>query len=498
MARQFCLTLHWTSGGLIPQANLPTFDAVNDSDISFANITTGNATTSRHGFLPKGDGNAAHCLDGTLNWSTPAGTIAIGAAVTGGTANDALFIDASGNLGQSAYLAQTRGGTGQDCSGAGNGQLLIGNVGSGLQLAFLTAGSGITITNGAGAITIAGTAGGSQGPFSYNGAGSGVQNELFGSGAGVSQTTANDNTAMGYHALNATTSGGSNSAFGWQSLLACTTGANNGAFGQTALRSLTTGTNNYAFGGSLSNVTTGIGNTAVGDTAGSAAVATSYCTFLGNNTDISSDSVTKSTAIGYGARALASNTCKIGGQTANNEVLQVTTGTGTPALANGTLASIGGCIFDHVADAASSSTNGTEDDLYSDVIPINALGSNGDKIEADYCTILVSSATATRRVQAYFGGTKILDSGTLTFAAAGTADIWIRIIRESSTVVRVRAEFVPSGITLQPVVTYTRITGLTLSGINVLKITGIAAGAGAAASDIVAKLGSISWFPAAQ
>jgi len=64
-------------------------------------------------------------------------------------------------------------------------------------------------------------------------------------------------------------------------------------------------------------------------------------------------------------------------------------------------------------------------------------------------------------------------------------------------VVRVSAEFVPSGITLQPVVTYTRITGLTLSGANILKITGIASNTNAAAGDITAKLGTVEWLPAA-
>ena len=55
-------------------------------------------------------------------------------------------------------LATARGGTGLDASAASNGQLLIGN-GSGLTLAALTAGSGVSITNGAGSISISGTGG---------------------------------------------------------------------------------------------------------------------------------------------------------------------------------------------------------------------------------------------------------------------------------------------------------------------------------------------------
>jgi hypothetical protein len=53
-------------------------------------------------------------------------------------------------------LPASKGGTGVDGSAAANGTLLIGN-GSGYTLATLTQGSGVTITNGAGSITIAAT-----------------------------------------------------------------------------------------------------------------------------------------------------------------------------------------------------------------------------------------------------------------------------------------------------------------------------------------------------
>lgn len=44
-----------------------------DATITFTDITTNNSSTSKHGFLPKLDGNAAHYLDGTGAWSTPGG-----------------------------------------------------------------------------------------------------------------------------------------------------------------------------------------------------------------------------------------------------------------------------------------------------------------------------------------------------------------------------------------------------------------------------------------
>lgn len=83
--------------------------------------------------------------------------VATGAAiarskVASGTANRILVNDGSGNLSEAAALT--------------NGQLLIGSTGAAPSAATLTQGSGITITNGAGTITIAATNLGSAGDIS--------------------------------------------------------------------------------------------------------------------------------------------------------------------------------------------------------------------------------------------------------------------------------------------------------------------------------------------
>jgi hypothetical protein len=44
-----------------------------EAQIIFTDITTNNASTSAHGYLKKLDNNAAHYMDGTGAWSTPAG-----------------------------------------------------------------------------------------------------------------------------------------------------------------------------------------------------------------------------------------------------------------------------------------------------------------------------------------------------------------------------------------------------------------------------------------
>lgn len=47
-------------------------NATEDS-LTLADVVTNDASTARHGFAPKGSGNASEFLDGTLNWSVPAG-----------------------------------------------------------------------------------------------------------------------------------------------------------------------------------------------------------------------------------------------------------------------------------------------------------------------------------------------------------------------------------------------------------------------------------------
>jgi hypothetical protein len=69
-------------------------NSVSESNLSFTDITTGNASTTQHGLLPKLNNNSATFLDGTGNWTTPAG----GGGGGSGTVN-------SGTVGALAYYA---------------------------------------------------------------------------------------------------------------------------------------------------------------------------------------------------------------------------------------------------------------------------------------------------------------------------------------------------------------------------------------------------------
>src|SRR5258707_15172303 len=98
------------------------------------------------------------------------------------------------------------------------------------------------------------------------------------------------------------------------------------------------------------------------------------------------------------------------------------------------IAKFGGSIFDHFVDAGNTTT--IETDLYTDTLPASILATNGDKIVSVYAGTFVNSATATRELRAYFGGTNIFDSGALSVSAASEWTMNIFIMRDSSTSVR--------------------------------------------------------------
>jgi hypothetical protein len=55
-------------------AGAPSFGAIVEADLSLSDNSTGNVSTSKHGFTPKLSNNAGQFLDGTGNWSAPSGS----------------------------------------------------------------------------------------------------------------------------------------------------------------------------------------------------------------------------------------------------------------------------------------------------------------------------------------------------------------------------------------------------------------------------------------
>lgn len=85
-----------------------------ESVVTFTDITTNNASTTKHGYLPKLDGNSAHFLDGTGAFSAPPSGLTIGStAISGSTSGYVLYAN-GGFVGQLATTGS--GGVVRDTS----------------------------------------------------------------------------------------------------------------------------------------------------------------------------------------------------------------------------------------------------------------------------------------------------------------------------------------------------------------------------------------------
>ena len=152
------------------------------------------------------------------------------------------------------------------------------------------------------------------------------------------------------------------------------------------------------------------------------------------------------------------------------------------------LGNVGGTIFTDFADSGAVNTDGTTYvDLYTHTTVANTFANNGDSIRGRIGIAIAGHATATRQMKLVFAGTAIFDSGSLTSAANSSVLIDYSLVRVSATVVRYGVKMTGPGMSTTSVVSVGELTGLTLSGTNILKLTGVAGAAGAASTDIVAK-----------
>jgi hypothetical protein len=164
----------------------------------------------------------------------------------------------------------------------------------------------------------------------------------------LNNTTTNGwpNIGLGSFSLNQTTDGKNNIGLGLNALYANTTGSANIGIGTEAARNAATSSNITAVGMEALKYESGAGNTALGSFAGKPSTnavytGTTNSTFLGYNTTTSKtaeQTITNSTAIGYGAAVTASHTIQLG----NTSVTDVktsgalTTGAVTYPISHGT------------------------------------------------------------------------------------------------------------------------------------------------------------------
>ncbi len=153
-------------------------------------------------------------------------------------------------------------------------------------------------------------------------------------------------------------------------------------------------------------------------------------------------------------------------------------------------------LFDDFATVGNTTTSGADDDLYSHVIAGGTLAVNGDKLEIKQGGAFILSATSTRKIKLWFGGTAIFDTGALTVSLSAAWTLKATIMRESATAIKYMVELNTEGASLAVYTGTGELTSLTLSSNNTLKSTGAVSATGAA-NDITALLGSIIKVPAA-
>lgn len=157
---------------------------------------------------------------------------------------------------------------------------------------------------------------------------------------------------------------------------------------------------------------------------------------------------------------------------------------------------LGGAIADFVTDANNTGTS--ETDLYTYTTKANTFVTDGEKIIAEFAGSQTGSATATRTIQLYFGGTPIFNSSTFTTGVAATGGDWhvrVTMIRTTSSTLNVivdfTANFAGTGFAISD---FSTVTGVTFTGTNIFKITGQAGGTGAGSNQITGKMGTVLWF----
>lgn len=158
--------------------------------------------------------------------------------------------------------------------------------------------------------------------------------------------------------------------------------------------------------------------------------------------------------------------------------------------ASGLRFALEGTIADFYTDVNNSGTG--ETDIYSYTTPASTLAADGEKVFFSY-SLNLTDITATATIKCYFAGTEIANTGALTVSATGAVIVSGWIVRTSSTTARASVNISSPTASTAVYTAQTDLTGLTLSGTNILKITAQAGGGTGGNNDIVGKSGTVSW-----
>lgn len=160
--------------------------------------------------------------------------------------------------------------------------------------------------------------GSSQGLYFGPGTGNGDNNLAVGTSLGSG--TGKRNTAIGSRALESYsgTSFDNNTAVGYYALQKVTTGQQNTGLGAEVMFELTSGSHNTAIGAQTIINSTGSGNTALGYRAGETLTTGSNNILIGKNANVSSNNLSNATVIGANAIVNASNKIRLGDTNVTN------------------------------------------------------------------------------------------------------------------------------------------------------------------------------------
>ena len=160
--------------------------------------------------------------------------------------------------------------------------------------------------------------GSSQGLYFGPGTGNGDNNLAVGTSMGSG--TGERNTAIGSRALQNYSGSNfdNNTAVGYSALQKVTDGQQNTALGAETMFELTSGDHNTAIGAQTIINSTGSGNTALGYRAGETLTTGSNNILIGKNSNVSSNNLSNAIVIGAGATVNASNKIRLGDSNITN------------------------------------------------------------------------------------------------------------------------------------------------------------------------------------
>jgi trimeric autotransporter adhesin len=257
----------------------------------------------------------------TGNGNTAAGNQALFSNIAGAnntaTGSGALNLNTADNNTATGYFALNKNTVGNNNTALGGKALelnVAGNSNTGVGYQALNA-------NGFGSVTP--SQGSANTAVGFNASTNnmlGTNNTSVGAYS-LTNNLVSGNTAVGYYSANANTNGTGNVAIGFEALLLNTAGFDNTAVGSGALRSVVgtlsvapfVGSGNTAVGKvALKNLTTGWENTSFGEFTGQTLTTGKENTLIGTDADVSSGTVSNSTALGNNSRATDDNSTALG------------------------------------------------------------------------------------------------------------------------------------------------------------------------------------------